>query len=185
MGRDEKNPPPPRSKGPPPSRQQASMGKGGKVNKKEYTQERETDATEEHVYASPAEEEEIQEFTKKGGGPRAPAKKKVQEKQSLPQIEQKSKMFMSKSGKQKFATNDEDDDDDFPSKNSLPSIEQKKVQIKTPIEIKEFVMRDHLDPKTNEFTTDLVSYSHSLLSLYIDIIQLKFNFLNFHRRLKS
>ncbi len=184
MGRDEKNPPAAKPKGaqaskPPP----IPMGKG-KVNRKEYNQEREDEATEANVYASPAEEEEIQEFTKKGG-PRAPTKKKVQEKQSLPQIEQKSKMFMSKSGKQKFATNDEDDDDDFPSKNSLPSIEQKKVQIKTPIEIKEFVMRDHLDPKTNEFTTDLVSYSHSLLSLYIDIIQLKFNFLNFHRRLKS
>jgi arsenate reductase-like glutaredoxin family protein len=153
MGRDEKNPPPPKSKGPPPSKQ-APMGKG-KVNRKEYFQERDDEATEENVYASPAEEEEIQEFTKKGG-PKAPAKKKVQDKQSLPQIEQKTKVFMSKSGKEKFATNE--DDDDFPTKNSLPSIqmEQKKVQTRTPIEIKEFVMRDHLDPKTNEFTTDLV-----------------------------
>lgn len=162
--------PPSNSKAPPPPQQKkiAFKGKGKEIPPPEDLQETE------EPYFSDAEFEEEIKYSKKGG----PNPKKTVDleifrnkgpkgrssKESLPLIQQKSK----KGGKE-ILFNQEQEGEEEEEENFLPTIQMQQVQQKNltpPIIIKEFVILDHIDQKSNEFTIELVC-NQILFSIWI------------------
>ena len=153
--------PPSNSKAPPPPQQKkiAFKGKGKEIPPPEDLQETE------EPYFSDAEFEEELKYSKKGGPPQKKAptfdritkEKGPSKKESLPQIKQKSKM----GGKERLFNQEQkgEEEEEEEDENFLPNIQMQQVQqssLTPPIIIKEFVILDHLDKQSNEFTIELV-----------------------------
>jgi hypothetical protein len=162
MGRTEQTTrakPPSNSKAPPPPppKQIAFKGKGKEIPPPEDLQETE------EPYFSDAEYEEELKYSKKGGPmqKKAPSfdrmtkEKGPSKKESLPQIKQKSKM----GGKDRLFNQEKEGEEEGEEEIFLPNIQMQQVQQKNlipPIIIKEFVILDHIDKQSNEFTIEVV-----------------------------